>query len=79
MKVGDLVRFAKWEELTTDQMRNSKNWCRVPKIHFGVLVDRNLPMGNVQVLHEGKVLGIRSVFVEKAGRKDYEKNKKLND
>lgn len=75
MKIGDLVRFAKWEELTSDQIRNSKNWFRVPKNHFGILINRDLPMGSVQVLHEGKVLGIRPVFVEKAGRKDFEKRR----
>ena len=74
MKIGDLVRFAKWEELTADQIRNTKNWCRVPKNHVGVLVSRE-PWGGAQILHEGKVFGVRPVFVEKAGRKDYEKRR----
>lgn len=75
MKIGDLVRFAKWEELSSDQISKTSKWHLVPKKHIGILVNRDLPMGSVQVLYEGIVLGIRPVFVEKAGKKDYEKRR----
>lgn len=73
MKKGDLVRFAKWEELKTEELRNSRQWGNVPKRHIGVLVDHDKLMGTTQVLYEGEVISLRSVFVQKAGKKDFEK------
>ena len=73
MKKGDLVRFARWEEMSNSDIRNSKNWSRVPKNHMGVLIEHDKLMGTVHILHEGEVVKIRSVFVQKAGKKDFEK------
>lgn len=68
MKVGDMVRFAKWDEI---DMTNAKSWPLAPKNHIGILVEHNKLMGTVHILYEGEVLRIRPVFVEKAGKKDY--------
>ncbi|MBG17676.1 MAG: hypothetical protein CMB77_04910 [Euryarchaeota archaeon] len=65
--VGDVVRFAKWEEVDT---RNSKNWPLTPKNHIGVLIEHDKLMGTTRILHHGEVLKVRPVFVEKAGKKD---------
>lgn len=73
MKKGDLVRFAKWTELKTEDLRNPRRWGNIPKRHIGVLVDHDKLMGTTQVLYEGEVLSLRSVFVQKAGKKDFEK------
>ena len=67
MKSGDMVRFAKWEEVDTTK---SQNWSQTPKLHVGILVEHDKLMGTAHVLHEGKVHKLRSVFVEKAGKKD---------
>jgi len=74
MKEGDMVRFAKWEELDSETVTNSKNWSKAPKPHLGLLIKHDKLMQSVHVLHEGCVLQIRPVFVEKAGRKDFEVN-----
>ena len=68
MKVGDMVRFAKWEEV---DMSNSKAWPLAPKNHIGILVEHNKLRGSVHILYEGEVIRVRPVFVEKAGKKDY--------
>ncbi len=73
MKVGDLVRFAKWEELSANQISRSKHWHLAPKNYIGVLVEHDKLMGAVNILYEGKIFRVRSVFVEKAGKKDIEK------
>ncbi len=67
MKEGDVVRFAKWEEVDT---RNSKNWPLTPKNHIGILIEHDKLMGTTRILHRGEVLKVRPVFVEKAGKKD---------
>ena len=72
MKVGDLVRFAKWEELTSEQISNSRKWHLAPKNHIGVLIKHDKTMGSVQILYEDLVFSVRPVFVEKAGRRDFE-------
>mgnify|MGYP003994121625 CR=1 FL=1 len=69
MKVGDMVRFAKWEEV---DIRDSRAWPSEPKPHIGVLVEHDKLMQVAHVLYEGQVFKLRSVFVQKAGRKDYE-------
>jgi hypothetical protein len=68
MKVGDMVRFAKWEDV---DFQNSKGWPDEPKPYVGILMEHEL--GRAAVLHEGVVLTLRSVFVEKAGKKDIER------
>lgn len=67
MKSGDMVRFAKWEEVDATK---SQNWARAPKRHLGILVEHDKLMGIAHVLHEGQLYKLRSVFVEKAGKKD---------
>ena len=71
MKDGDIVRFAKWED--TNKL-NSKNWHLAPKNYIGVLVKHDKLMGTAHVMYEGEILRIRSVFVEKAGKKDLLEN-----
>ena len=73
MLKGDLVRFAKWEEIPSEIMSNSKNWGRAPKNHIGILVKHDKLMGAAYILYEGEVLSVRPVFVQKAGKKDLEK------
>ena len=72
MKVGDLVRFAKWEELSAEEIQHSNRWHMAPKPHIGVLVEHDKLMGSVKILHEGVIISARPMFVEKAGRKDFE-------
>ena len=74
MKSGDLVRFAKWEELSASQISKTKHWHLAPKNHIGVLVEHDKLMGSVHILYEGKIFHVRPVFVEKAGKKDIEKH-----
>jgi len=75
MKAGDMVRFAKWEELSTDVIRNTKKWHLAPKDHLGVLVEHDKLMGCVHILYEGQIFKVRPVFVQKAGKKDFEDRK----
>ena len=69
MKPGDMVRFAKWEEV---DIVNTKSWSSTPKNHIGVLVNHDQLMQTVEVLSNGEVYKLRSVFVEKAGKKDFD-------
>lgn len=69
MREGDLVRFAKWEELDS---RSSKNWSAVPKRHIGTLLKHDKLMCTCDILHNGSIIKLRSHLVEKAGRKDLE-------
>lgn len=62
---GDIVRFAKWEEVDT---LNSKGWPKTAKRHLGILVKHDKLSGTAHVLYEGEVLRLRSVFVEKASK-----------
>ena len=68
MKEGDMVRFAKWDDVN---VQNSKTWANTPKKYLGILVEHDKLMGLARVLHEGKLYTIRSVFVQKAGKKDF--------
>ena len=72
MKIGDLVRFAKWEELSADQISLSSKWHLAPKNHVGVLVEHDKLMGSVRILYKGDIYSVRPVFVEKAGKKDFQ-------
>ncbi len=67
MKEGDVVRFAKWEEV---DIRDSRSWPSEPKPHIGTLVKHDKLMGVVYILCEGEMYKVRSVFAQKAGKKD---------
>ena len=71
MKEGDIVRFARWEEIPVSM--GTKNWHKVPKKNIGILIKHDKLMGTAHVLHEGELIKVRSVFVQKAGRKDVQK------
>lgn len=68
-----MVRFAKWEEVWNSPYKDSSRWHAVPKRNVGVLVKHDKLMGTAHVLFEGELVKVRSVFVQKAGRKDFEK------
>ena len=72
MKEGDMVRFAKWEELSTESIQNTKTWHLAPKDHLGVLIEHDKIMGCVHILCEGEIFKVRPVFAQKAGKKDFE-------
>ena len=76
MKIGDMVRFAKWEEVMDSPFKSSTAWHAAPKKYIGVLVEHDKLMGVVHVLHEGAVYKLRPVFVTKAGQKDFKKASK---
>ena len=63
-----MVRFAKWEEVN---IQDSRDWPSTPKPHIGVLVEYDKLMQVAHVLYGGNISKIRSVFVEKAGKKDF--------
>ena len=65
MKAGDMVRFAKPEEI---DVLNSKGRPKTAKRHIGILVKHDKLMGMAHVLFEGEIFRLRSVFVEKAGK-----------
>ena len=67
MKEGDVVRFAMWDEVFP---LASEKWHTVPKPYIGSLIEHDKLMGTVTLLYEGEILKLRSVFVEKAGKKD---------
>ena len=75
MIVGDMVRFAKWEEV---EKWKSKNWPLAPKNHIGILIEHDKLMGTAHILYQGEVLKVRPVFVEKSGKKDIRKNNDQN-
>lgn len=70
MKKGDMVRFAMWDQVNR---QNSKEWPKTAKPHVGLLVEHDKLMGTVHILFEGELIKVRSAFVEKAGKKDFEK------
>ena len=72
MKQGDMVRFAMWEDVDTS---NSKSWPNTAKSHVGILIEYDKLMGRAQILYNGEVHTIRAVFVEKAGKRDYERGR----
>lgn len=73
MQQGDMVRFAKWTNLSVEEISRPTRWNQVPKDCIGMLVEYDKLMGTAHVLHEGEILKLRAVFVEKAGKRDYEK------
>lgn len=72
MQQGDMVRFAKWEDV---DIQNPKGWQAMSKPYIGILVEHDKLMGTAHVLHDGVIHKIRAVFVEKAGKRDYEKGR----
>lgn len=72
MQQGDMVRFAKWEDAN---IQDSKSWPKTAKPYLGILVEYDKLMGTAHVLHDGVIHKIRAVFVEKAGKRDYEKRR----
>ncbi len=76
MKTGDIVRFAKWEEI---DVADSKNWHNEPKPYFGTLIEHDKLMGVAHILFEGQVRKLRACFVEKAGKKDLLTTKERED
>ena len=68
MTKGDMVRFAKWVEV---DVRDSKGWHRQEKPHLGILVEHDKLLGVAHILHLGELYRIRTVFEEKAGRRDF--------
>ena len=60
MKVGDLVRFAKWEEV---DIRFPNTWHAEPKLYVGMLIDHDKLMGHVHVLHEGSVYKLSLIHI----------------
>lgn len=76
MKNGDMVRFAFWEEV---DMRNSKSWPSTKKPHVGILINHDKLMSTCEILHSGEIIKVRSVFVEKAGKKDFGEEKHVEN
>jgi hypothetical protein len=65
MKVGDLVRFAKWEDII-----DINDWSTTPKKNIGMLVAYDHLMKTATILCEGRTFTSRAALVQKAGRKD---------
>ena len=58
MKEGDIVRFAKWEDVSS---LSSKQWSLAKKAYIGVLVKHDKLMGTAHVMYEGELLRISSI------------------
>lgn len=71
MKIGDMVRFALWEDL-----EDINDWSTTPKSRIGLLVKYDSLMKTASVLHNNEVVKVRSQLVEKAGKKDIEMHQK---
>ncbi len=67
MKPGDIVRFAKWQEV---DISDSKTWHMQPKPHVGILIKHDKLMQVAEILCEGEVFRVRHQFAEKAGKGD---------
>ena len=65
MKVGDMVRFAKWEDIL-----DINDWSSTPKKNIGILIKQDTLMKTNLVLCMGELYKVRSQLVEKAGQKD---------
>lgn len=59
MKVGDLVRFAKWGEFD-----HLGNWTEVEKPYIGILVEHDKLMGFARILLGEEIFKVRSQLVE---------------
>lgn len=71
MKLGDIVRFAKWEDIW-----DINDWSTTPKNQIGLLVEYDSLNKLATVLCEGEFFCVRGQLVEKAGKKDFEKSEK---
>lgn len=65
MRPGDMVRFAKWEDII-----DINDWSTTPKNSVGLLIEYNSLMKQAVVLYRDQILHVRAQLVEKAGRKD---------
>ena len=68
MKVGDIVRFARWEEII-----DINDWSTTPKTHLGLLVSHDKLGMTAEILCEDEIINSRVQLVEKAGKKGAQK------
>ena len=68
MRIGSLVRFAKWEDIV-----DIDDWSTTPKNHVGILIEHDKIMQVARVLCDGEIQMVRIQLVELAGKKDFEK------
>ena len=68
MTPGDMVRFAKWNDIV-----DIDDWSTTPKRHVGILIEYDVLMKTATLLYEGEVQSHRAQLVEKAGKKDFKK------
>ena len=72
MRMGSLVRFAKWEDIV-----NIDDWSTTPKNHIGILIEYDKLNKAARVLCDGEIHMVRAQLVELAGKKDFEKNQAI--
>ena len=65
MKPGNMVRFAKWDEII-----DVNDWSTTPKKNIGLLVEYDRLMRIATILYEGELQAHRAQLVEKAGKRD---------
>ena len=65
MKPGNMVRFAKWDEII-----DINDWSTTPKKNIGLLVEYDRLMRIATILYEGELQAHRAQLVEKAGKRD---------
>jgi len=65
MKPGDMVRFAKWDDII-----DINDWSTTPKKNIGLLIEYSSLMKLATVLHKNQILKIRGQLIEKAGKRD---------
>jgi len=70
VRVGNLVRFAKWEDIV-----DIDDWSTTPRNHIGILIEYDSLSKSARILYEGEVHMIRGQLVEMAGVKDFVKKK----
>ena len=69
MVPGDMVRFAKFEEI----IDINGDWTSTPKEHVGLLINYDKLMKTASVLYANEVINVRAQLVEKAGRREFGK------
>lgn len=65
MRVGDPVRFAKWEDVV-----DINDWSTTPKNRVGILIEYSSLMKTAVIFYKGETVTCRAHLVEKAGRRD---------
>ena len=70
MRTGNLVRFAKWEDIL-----DIDDWSTTEKKHVGILIEYDSLNKSARVLSDGEIFMVRAQLVEKAGKKDFEKRR----